>query len=115
MLRPSAAPGRTGPVQPRFDVLDDVELLREVGLGAGDPPLLGRLVREGQQAPDASMTPDFVRTHAECQYRFLRAVAEGRPAKPDLADGLHIQAVMAAAERSSAGGGWVQVEEDEHA
>ena len=65
----------------------------------------------GQQAPDASMTPDFVRTHAECQYRFLRAVAEGRPAKPDLADGLHIQAVMAAAERSSVGGGWVFIEE----
>ena len=66
---------------------------------------------EGQQAPDASMTPDFVRTHAECQYRFLRAVAEGRPAKPDLADGLHIQAVMAAAERSSLGGGWVLIKE----
>ncbi len=69
----------------------------------------------GQKAPDASMAPDFVRAHAECQYQFLRAVVEGRPAKPDLADGLHIQAVMAAAERSSAGGGWVQVEEDEHA
>jgi predicted dehydrogenase len=69
----------------------------------------------GQKAPDASMAPDFVRGHAECQYQFLRAVAEGRPARPDLADGLHIQAVMAAAERSSAGGGWVQVEEDEDA
>jgi predicted dehydrogenase len=64
-----------------------------------------------QKAPDWSMAPDFVRTHAECQYQFIRAVAEGRPASPSLADGLHIQAVMAAAELSSAGGGWVKIEE----
>lgn len=63
----------------------------------------------GQKAPDWSMAPDFVRTHAECQYQFLQAVADGRPARPDLADGLHIQTVMAAAERSSVEGGWVQV------
>jgi predicted dehydrogenase len=66
----------------------------------------------GQKAPDWSMAPDFVRTHAECQYQFLRAVAEGRPARPNLADGLHIQAVMAAAERSSANGGWEKVVEE---
>jgi len=65
----------------------------------------------GQKAPDWSMTPDFVRTHAECQYQFLKAVAEDRPARPNLADGLHIQAVMAAAERSSAEGRWVSVAE----
>ncbi len=64
---------------------------------------------DGQKAPDASMAPDFVRTHAECQYQFLKAVAEDRPAHPDLADGLHIQAVMAAAEQSSAEGRWVKV------
>ncbi|MBK8048391.1 MAG: Gfo/Idh/MocA family oxidoreductase [Anaerolineales bacterium] len=34
---------------------------------------------EGQKAPDWSMAPDFVRSHAECQYQFLRAVAEDRP------------------------------------
>ncbi len=65
----------------------------------------------GQKAPDWSMAPDFVRTHAEAQYQFLQAVAEGRPAHPDLAAGLHIQRVMAAAEQSSAGGGWVEIEE----
>ena len=42
---------------------------------------------------------------------FYSAVAEGRPASPSLADGLHIQAVMAAAERSSANGGWVKIDE----
>jgi predicted dehydrogenase len=66
---------------------------------------------EGQKAPDWSMAPDFVRTHAECQYQFLRAVAEGRPASPSLVDGLHIQAVMAAAERSAAAGAWVKLED----
>ncbi|MFN8470418.1 MAG: Gfo/Idh/MocA family oxidoreductase [Caldilineaceae bacterium] len=64
-----------------------------------------------QKAPDWSMAPDFVRAHAECQYQFIRAVAEGRPAAPSLADGLHIQAVMAAAELSSTGGGWVKIED----
>lgn len=66
---------------------------------------------EGQKAPDWSMTPDFVRAHAECQYQFLRAVAEGRPASPSVVDGLHIQAVMAAAERAAAEGRWVEVRE----
>ena len=65
----------------------------------------------GQKAPDWSMTPDFVRTHAECQYQFLKAIAEDTPTHPTLADGLHIQAVMAAAERSSAEGRWVTVKE----
>ena len=65
----------------------------------------------GQKAPDWSMAPDFVRTHAECQYQFLKAVAEDRPTQPTLADGLHIQAVMAAAERSSQMGRWVEVSE----
>lgn len=65
---------------------------------------------EGARAPDWSMAPSFVRTHAECQYRFLRAVAEDRLAAPTLADGLHIQAVMAAAEQSSREQRWVRVE-----
>jgi predicted dehydrogenase len=65
----------------------------------------------GQKAPDWSMAPDFVRTHAECQYQFLKAVSEGRQTRPNLADGLHIQAVMAAAERSASTGGWVEVAE----
>ena len=65
----------------------------------------------GQKAPDWSMAPDFVRTHAECQYQFLKAVAEDKPTQPTLADGLHIQAVMAAAETSSAEGRWVEIAE----
>jgi predicted dehydrogenase len=66
---------------------------------------------DGQKAPDWTMAPDFVRMHAECQYQFLKAIAENRPARPTMADGLHIQAVMAAAERASAQGRWVDVAE----
>ncbi len=64
---------------------------------------------EGAKSPDWSMAPSFVRAHAECQYRFLKAIAEDTPSAPTLADGLHIQAVMAAAEESAQEERWVQV------
>ncbi len=63
----------------------------------------------GQRAPDWSMTPGFMRAHAECQYQFIRAIWEDRQPAPSFADGLHIQRVMAAAEASSSRGGWVDV------
>ncbi len=66
---------------------------------------------DGAKVPDWSHAPDFVRTHAECQYRFLKAVSEGQAPTPDVQDGLHIQAVLEAAIRSSAQGGWVKVED----
>ena len=61
----------------------------------------------GQRAPDWTMTPDFMRAHAECQYQFIRAIWDDKPASPSLADGLHVQRIMDAAERSSAQGRWV--------
>lgn len=66
---------------------------------------------EGQKAPDGSMPPSFVRSHAECQYQFLRAVSDGSPASPTFADGLRVQEVMEAAVRSTAEGRWVGVNE----
>ncbi len=66
---------------------------------------------EGQKVPDWTMTPSFTRTHAECQYQFLKAIRDGLPASPTLADGLHVQEVMEAAERSAAAGRWVRIEE----
>jgi predicted dehydrogenase len=66
---------------------------------------------EGAKAPDWSMPPGFVRSHAECQYRFLKAVAEDTPPSPTLADGLKVQEIMAAAEQSSDQQRWVSVEE----
>ncbi len=66
---------------------------------------------EGQKAPDGSMPPSFVRSHAECQYQFLRAVSDDTAASPTFAEGLRVQEAMEAATRSAAEGRWVSVEE----
>lgn len=64
----------------------------------------------GQKAPDWTAMPGFVRTHTECQYQFLRAIWDDRPASPSLADGLAVQEVMDAACRSAATGQWVAID-----
>jgi predicted dehydrogenase len=66
----------------------------------------------GQKAPDWSTTPSFVRSHAECQYQFLKALWDGRPASPSLADGLKIQAVLEAAQTSASAGRWMPVQRE---
>lgn len=63
----------------------------------------------GQRAPDWTMTPDFMRAHAECQYQFIKSIWDDREPSPSFAEGLHVQKIMAAAERSSAQGGWVEI------
>ncbi|MCH2129186.1 MAG: Gfo/Idh/MocA family oxidoreductase [Pirellulaceae bacterium] len=66
---------------------------------------------EGQKAPDWSMTPNFIRTHTECQYQFLRAISDDLDATPSLADGLHVQQTMQAACQSSDEHRWVELSE----
>jgi len=66
---------------------------------------------EGQKSPDWSMPPGFVRTHAECQYQFLKSISEDGPSSPTVADGLHVQAIMEAAMRSSDEARWVSISE----
>jgi predicted dehydrogenase len=61
----------------------------------------------GQKAPDATMPSDFVRTHVEIQYRFLKAVSDDEPPSPCFAAGLHVQEVMEAALISAAEKRWV--------
>ena len=63
----------------------------------------------GAKSPDGSMAPGFNRSHAEGLYQLCKAIWDDKPATPSLRDGLHIQAVMAAAEQSSAQGGWIEV------
>ncbi|MDZ4763084.1 MAG: Gfo/Idh/MocA family oxidoreductase [Chloroflexota bacterium] len=70
---------------------------------------------DGQKAPDWSMPPDFMRTHAECQYRFLKAVMGDGSPSPTFADGLHIQAVMDAAVHSSQQGRWISIADNMNA
>lgn len=64
---------------------------------------------EGQRAPDWTMRPGFMRAHAECQYQFIRAIWDDKPTAPSFDDGAHVQRIMAAAERSSEQGGWVEI------
>ena len=66
---------------------------------------------EGAKAPDWTMPPSFMRSHAECQYRFLRAISDDLSPLPSLEDGLRVQEVMEASLRASAEGRWVTVEE----
>ncbi len=56
---------------------------------------------ESQVAPHWTMPPGFGETFAAGQYQLLRAIDEDRRPSPDVADALHVQAVMAAALRAS--------------
>ena len=47
--------------------------------------------------------------HRHCLFNFVKCVAEGRPASPDLADGAAVQHIMDAAYRSAQEGKWVKV------
>ncbi|MDE2857924.1 MAG: Gfo/Idh/MocA family oxidoreductase [Chloroflexota bacterium] len=66
---------------------------------------------EGQRAPDWTMSPGFMRAHAECQYQFIKSIWEDRAPAPSFADGLHVQKIMEAAERSSESGRWIKLAE----
>ncbi len=59
--------------------------------------------------PPAKAGIGWIRGHAACLHNFLAAVAEGRPAEPDLAQGIYIQRLMEAAEDSARSGRWVDV------
>lgn len=51
----------------------------------------------------------WLRGHVACLANFLQAVAENRPAQPDLRQGIRIQHLMDCARRSAAAGQWVDV------
>jgi predicted dehydrogenase len=64
---------------------------------------------EGALAPDWSQPVGVSRTHAECQYQFLRAVWGLANSAPSVADGLRVQAMVEAAYRSHEVGEWAHV------
>jgi predicted dehydrogenase len=64
---------------------------------------------EGQVSPDWTQPMGFVRAHAECQYQFLRSIWEDLVPRPSLDDGVYIQRIMAAAQRSASESRWVAV------
>jgi predicted dehydrogenase len=66
---------------------------------------------EGQLAPDWTQPMGFVRAHAECQYQFLRSIWENRAPHPDLREGVVIQRIMDAAQRSASESRWTSLDE----
>lgn len=64
----------------------------------------------GALAPDWTAPLGLARSHAECQYRFLKAIWEDQAPSPGLADGMIVQRLVDAVYRSAAQGGWVRIE-----
>ncbi len=63
----------------------------------------------GAAIPPARAILGWTRAHAECQYAFLRAVAEGKKPEPGVRDGLLTQLVLDAAYASAKSDTWVTV------
>jgi len=59
--------------------------------------------------PGPKFTVGWIRGHVACLESFLRAIAEGRPARPDIADGARLQEIMDAAYRSAETGRWEEI------
>lgn len=109
--------GESGAI--RFDLAQPAWLSVYDARAADSPTGGGRGFRKletgsryaGQRAPDWTMSPGFMRAHAECQYQFLQSIWQDRAPSPSFADGLHVQRIMAAAQRSAENGSWVNLAE----
>ncbi|RKX79784.1 MAG: hypothetical protein DRP87_02000 [Spirochaetes bacterium] len=94
----------------RFSLMDANRLyFYDAGKGRG-----WEGVQTVQDYPGASLPPSrsilgWPRTHAENQYRFLRAILKGCNPEPDITDGVYTQIVMDTAYRSAESGGWEKV------
>lgn len=94
----------------RFNTMD-ANYLDAYDLRNSDAPLGGRrgwqriACVQRYEAPAGFPGPKFsvgwIRAHLHSLYSFLRAVAGGSPAEPSLWDGLRLQHMLAAAERSA--------------
>jgi len=83
--------------------------------GFGGTPGWTRLATGRRYGPPDTPFPSpkaaigWTRAHLACLVNFLAAVAEGRPAQPDLGQGVTIQRLMARVRESADRGEWVDV------
>ncbi len=64
----------------------------------------------GAKTPPPRAPIGWERAHGESQYQFLKAVAEGVAPSPGIIDGLKVQYILDAVERSAEkGGNWIEV------
>ena len=60
----------------------------------------------GGTFPGGKLSVGWIRSHVHCLYSFLKSIADGTPAHPSLAEGLHLQRMLEAARRAAETGGW---------
>jgi len=63
--------------------------------------------------PGKKFPVGWVRGHVHSLYCFLRAIADGTPPSPSLAEGIHLQRVLEAVRQADASGGWVDLPRDD--
>lgn len=63
----------------------------------------------GGKFPGPKFSLGWIRGHVHSLYSFLASIAEGKPAHPSLAEGLHIQRVLEAVRDSAARQEWVSL------
>lgn len=69
---------------------------------------VGRFAKPGGW-PGPKFTTGFLRSHVQCIYNFVSAVAEGRKTAPSLEDGVRLQYLLECARASAADGAWHKV------
>jgi predicted dehydrogenase len=87
---------------------------------AGDPRGRLTVMRRGDQAPHDESLPTPARAglglvdgpYDAIAKELIDAIREGRPASPDFADGVRVQATIDAALASIAAGGWAEIASD---
>jgi len=104
--------GEQGAIRWHIQVPGELQIYdARAGVNSGFQRLQTSSRYSGQRAPDWTMSPDFMRSHAECQYQFIRAIWEDRQPSPSFDEGLQTQRIMEAVERSSAAGSWLALSE----
>jgi len=63
----------------------------------------------GGTFPGPKATVGWLRGHVHCLYNFLESIAQGRPAEPSLAAGVHLQRVMESVLESARTGRWIDL------
>jgi predicted dehydrogenase len=61
--------------------------------------------------PGPKFSGGWIRAHLHSLYNFLEAIATGKPPRPSLLDGLNLQRLLAAAERSARTQTWQSLPE----
>lgn len=67
-----------------------------------------RYMPPGGSFPSPKLAGGWLRAHVHCLYSFLCCLHEGKPCRPDLADGAYIQHILQAAYDSNESGTWIQ-------